>query len=103
MARLSLYLENEKMDALRKKAALANTSLSKYVVKLIDDDATGGWPDGYWDLFGSIEDETFCEPKELSFAATARACGATLVTNNVREFERVPGLRVESWAVVELD
>ncbi|HGG60238.1 MAG TPA: VapC toxin family PIN domain ribonuclease, partial [Gammaproteobacteria bacterium] len=27
----------------------------------------------------------------------ARSLGATLVTNNVREFNRVPGLAVENW------
>jgi len=30
-------------------------------------------------------------------AAEALAQGATLVTDNVREFSRVPGLRVENW------
>jgi len=30
-------------------------------------------------------------------AAQALALGATLVTDNVREFERVPGLEVENW------
>lgn len=30
-------------------------------------------------------------------AAHALALGATLVTNNLREFERVPGLAVENW------
>lgn len=31
------------------------------------------------------------------YAAHARSLGATLVTNNAREFRRVPGLRVENW------
>ena len=34
---------------------------------------------------------------DLLIAAHARALGATLVTNNVREFRRVPGLAVENW------
>lgn len=34
---------------------------------------------------------------DLFIAAHARALGLTLVTGNLREFERVPGLRVESW------
>lgn len=32
-------------------------------------------------------------------AAHALALGATLVTNNLREFERVPGLLLENWVV----
>ena len=33
----------------------------------------------------------------LVIGATALAGGATLVTNNTREFRRIPGLRVEDW------
>ena len=34
---------------------------------------------------------------DLLIAAHARSLGQTLVTNNVREFGRVPGLTVENW------
>jgi len=34
---------------------------------------------------------------DLWLAAHARAEGWTLVSNNLREFSRVPGLRVENW------
>ena len=34
---------------------------------------------------------------DLLIAAHARSLGATLVTNNTREFSRVPGLEVEDW------
>ena len=34
---------------------------------------------------------------DLLIAAHARAAGAILVTNNVGEFTRVPGLAVENW------
>ncbi len=34
---------------------------------------------------------------DLLIAATARAENAILVTNNVREFSRVDGLRLENW------
>lgn len=34
---------------------------------------------------------------DLWIAAQALSGGATLVTDNVREFERVPGLVVENW------
>ncbi len=38
-------------------------------------------------------------PLDTQIAAHALALGAVLVTNNTREFERVPGLVVENWAV----
>lgn len=34
---------------------------------------------------------------DLLIAAHARSCGLTLVTHNLREFERVPGLKVVDW------
>lgn len=37
-------------------------------------------------------------PNDLIIAATVRSHGATLVTNNVEEFKRVKGLRVEDWS-----
>ncbi len=37
-------------------------------------------------------------PYDTLIAAQARRRGATLVTLNAREFERVPGLSVEDWA-----
>ncbi len=35
---------------------------------------------------------------DLLIAGHARSLGATLVTNNIREFSRVEGLAVECWA-----
>ena len=36
-------------------------------------------------------------PNDLLIAAHARALGLTLVTHNLAEFSRVPGLAVENW------
>jgi len=37
-------------------------------------------------------------PYDMMIAGHARAMGLILVINNMKEFERVPGLRVENWA-----
>jgi tRNA(fMet)-specific endonuclease VapC len=37
-------------------------------------------------------------PYDTQIAAHAHALGATLVSNNTREFSRVPGLLLENWA-----
>jgi tRNA(fMet)-specific endonuclease VapC len=36
---------------------------------------------------------------DLHIAAHARSEGLTLVTNNLREFERVDALQLENWAI----
>ena len=36
-------------------------------------------------------------PYDTMIAGHARAKGLILVTNNLKEFERVPGLRLENW------
>ena len=41
---------------------------------------------------------TLIGPNDLLIAAHARCLGLTLVTNNIREFSRVPGLKTENWA-----
>ena len=38
---------------------------------------------------------------DLHIAAHARSHGLILVTNNMREFERVPGLLLENWVAPE--
>ena len=37
-------------------------------------------------------------PLDTQIAAHALALGVTLVSNNLREFKRVPKLRLENWA-----
>lgn len=41
-------------------------------------------------------------PNDYLIAATARAHGAVLITNNDSEFKRMEGLTLESWHEVEL-
>lgn len=38
-------------------------------------------------------------PNDLVIAAIARSHDATLITHNISEFSRVPGLRMEDWEV----
>ena len=37
-------------------------------------------------------------PYDMMIAGHARALGLILVSNNVKVFERVPGLRLQNWA-----
>jgi tRNA(fMet)-specific endonuclease VapC len=39
-----------------------------------------------------------CGAYDMLIAAHARSEGLVLITNNVREFQKMPGLRIENWA-----
>ena len=41
---------------------------------------------------------TIIGSNDMLIAAHARCLGLTLVTNNTREYGRVPGLKIENWA-----
>ncbi len=65
MPQVSLYLDEPSMENLRKEAAHAEVSLSKYVAQLIQDHRERDeWPQDYWNIYGSLNDESFQVPKD---------------------------------------
>jgi tRNA(fMet)-specific endonuclease VapC len=60
-----------------------------------------GFPDVYGKLRATLEGAgTPLGAMDLLIAAHALSEGVTLVTANVREFGRVPGLQVENWETI---
>lgn len=54
------------------------------------------------DHFGQLRAELYKQgkpigPYDMMIAGHARSLGLILVSNNMKEFERVPGLRLENW------
>lgn len=67
MPQLSLYLDDRTMNALRENAAAEHMSMSKYASRCIAwGNSRSAWPADFWNLYGSIEDETFERPTGLS-------------------------------------
>ena len=75
-----------------------------------------GWPRAFWELAGSAPDFDLGDrrrtpvthvalsvvtemPLDLMIAAQAVAQKATLVSNNLKEFRRIRGLRCEDWTI----
>lgn len=80
-------------------SARNRTALEMFLaaVEVLPFDASAIWH--YGDLRAALERRG--QPigaLDTMIAAHALACNAILVTNNTREFEPVPGLRLENWA-----
>ena len=66
MPQISLYIDKETLNKIEKAANRENISISKWVGKNIKKVIKDDYPEGYFDLFGSISDESF-DIKTLSF------------------------------------
>lgn len=84
----------EKYGNRARRISLVQTTLAPFVSLPFDDlDASE-----YGKLRHSLElAGTVIGPYDLQIAAICLRHGATLVTNNVREFSRINGLKVEDW------
>ena len=75
----------------RERQKVAHT-ISPFELLPFCDDAV----EHYASIRAELENQGNCiGPNDLLIAATARAIGAVMVTANVKEFKRVPGLVVE--------
>jgi len=84
----------EKSSDVSRNIAVVEDFVSRLAVLAYDDKAA--WQ--YGNIRATLE--KVGQPigvNDLHIAAHARSNGLTLVTNNLREFERVPGLLLENW------
>jgi len=63
MPQLSLYIDNETYRELERRARLGKTSISKLVASILKNIFAKSWPDGYHNVFGSINDDSFARQK----------------------------------------
>ncbi|OQA96723.1 MAG: hypothetical protein BWY23_01897 [Spirochaetes bacterium ADurb.Bin218] len=66
MPQISLYIDKDTLAKIEKAAAKERLSISKWVGNNIRKIIKEDYPEGYFDLFGSITDKSF-EIKNLSF------------------------------------
>ena len=110
MPQLSLYIDEKTLHKIETAAQLEHVSISKYVVRKLNESMFNAWPDNFKKLYGSIDDDSFkvtrekagkiIGPNDLIIASTVLENDGILVTHNVNEFERVENLRIEDWSGV---
>jgi hypothetical protein len=66
MPQISLYIDKDTLNKIEKAADKEKISISKWVGKNIKKVIKDDYPNGYFDLFGSINDPSF-EISTLSF------------------------------------
>ena len=57
-----------------------------------------GAAEGYGEIQAELERKgTPIGPLDMMIAGHAKSLGYSVVTNNIKEFERIDGLRLENW------
>ncbi|MDO4182114.1 MAG: CopG family transcriptional regulator [Coriobacteriia bacterium] len=65
MGQACIYLDEETESMARENAAAQGNSFSRYISKLIRQDAASReWPESFWATYGSISDPTFERPED---------------------------------------
>jgi tRNA(fMet)-specific endonuclease VapC len=98
--RLSSVVKAELLYGARKSGRVAENL--RLLDRFFETIASLPFDDRCAEEYGVLREEleragTLIGPNDLLIAASARAHGAVLVTNNIREFSRVPDLRIDDW------
>ena len=94
--RFDSMLKSENADKLlraQNRLAEAEKNLASYIIIPFDETAANEF-----DQLRQIKKLKTIGRKELLIACIALANRATLVTRNLRDFQAVPGLKLENWA-----
>lgn len=89
-----LYFGAENSQNMAKNLVQVDDFLSRLIILDYDSQAASHYGNIYADLTkkGNVISEN-----DMHIAGHARSRGLILVTNNLREFERVEGLRLDNW------
>ena len=83
---------------LSSKPKLTRTAFDGFMIHILVLEWTRDAAEHYADIRANLHKRgELIGANDLMIAAHARALGATVVTNNEREFRRVKGLAVENW------
>ena len=93
MPQISLYIDEPTLRKVEYAAKAQQISISKWVADQIRSRGDAVYPTGFEQLFGSIDDDTFVEPQDISASADSQrepgcpARGCRLQGAAVQDFE----------------
>jgi len=69
MPQISLYIDEKTLKKVENAAKRQKTSISKWVAEQIRSRVEPAYPVNFEALFGSITDDTFMKPEDISFSS----------------------------------
>ena len=72
MPQLSLYIDENTLRKIEAAARIENLSVSKYVVRKLNEALSTSWPSNYEKLFGAIDDDCFQVEPPTDFSQDAQ-------------------------------
>lgn len=67
MAQISIQVDARTLKALEITAAKRHTTISKWIEERIHYELKQKWPENYFSLFGSLDEDDLYEPPEIPF------------------------------------
>jgi len=72
MPQLTIYLDDSSLQRVKSAARRERRSVSRWVKEKLIRQFDQVWPDGYFDLLGSLADEVLERPTQPTFAADCK-------------------------------
>lgn len=73
MTQISIQLDANTLKILKSTAKRNHTSVSEWIKARIYRGLKQEWPEDYFSLFGSLDEDDLCEPPEIPFAYQSRS------------------------------
>ena len=67
MTQVTIRFDDSTFKALETAAVQSHTTVSKWIEKRIIQELKFEWPENYFSLFGSLDDDDLVEPPEIPF------------------------------------
>ncbi len=68
MPQLSLYIDENTLSKIEIGAKFENLSISKYVVRKLNESMSNAWPENYQNLYGAMDDNSYSVEKIKDFS-----------------------------------
>jgi len=68
MSQISIQLDASTIKMLESTAARSHTSVKQWIKDRIYRGLKQEWPEDYFSLFGSLDEEDLCQPPEIPFS-----------------------------------